>query len=65
MAEPVLVEFTQLNGQHISVNLSLIAHLEPSDAGTIITFTNGHIILVTESFDLVSEYLNPEKQAGE
>lgn len=65
MSDPIIAEFTQLDGCPISVNLSLVLHWEPSDDHTRIVFSDSPAIVVQESYDAVSEELNPERQAGD
>ena len=65
MADPIIAEFTQLDGNPISVNLSLVFHWEPSGENTVIVFSDDSDLTVRESYDAVSEVLNPERQAGD
>jgi len=47
------------------VNLSLVFHWEPSGENTVIVFSDDSDLTVRESYDAVSEVLNPERQAGD
>ncbi|MCW2393521.1 hypothetical protein [Sphingobium sp. B11D3A] len=65
MPDPIIAEFTLDDGNPVSVNLALVTHWAPSDDNTIIFFGEGADLVVRESYDEVSEILNPERQAGE
>lgn len=55
-------ELTQISGAPISVNLSRVLHWQPAGEGTMIVF-GARGVKVKESYDSVSEALNPERQA--
>lgn len=65
MPDPIIAEFTLDDGNPVSVNLSLVTHWAPADDNTIIYFSDDQNLVVREPYDVVSEYLNPERQAGE
>jgi flagellar protein FlbD len=62
-----MVTLTRLNGTSVCINVFLIIHLE-STPDTMITFTNGHHLLVRESVDEVVAasvtYLSRLRQEG-
>ena len=65
MADPIIAEFTLDDGNPVSVNLSLVTQWVPAGDNTIITFSDGKTLVVIDDYDWVSEYLNPERQAGD
>lgn len=60
----VVAEFTLADGNPITVNLQHVGSFQPADDGTLLIFVDGRHESVQESYDVVAETLNPERQAG-
>ncbi|MBB4860388.1 hypothetical protein HNO88_003731 [Novosphingobium chloroacetimidivorans] len=64
MIELQTITLTLADGKPIQVVVAHLAAWIPSDEGTLLLFVGGGTQTVSEDFDLVSEMLNPEQQAG-
>lgn len=56
-------ELTLADGNPVTINSELITCFHPADDGTCIVFVAGGCVEVRESYDVVSELFNPERQA--
>lgn len=60
----MIAEFTLHDGNPVSINLEQIDYFQPSDDGTLVVFADGRQLELQESYDVVAEVMNPERQAG-
>lgn len=61
----MIAEFFLQDGNPVSINLDQVDYFQPSDDGTLIVFSDGRTLELTDSYDAVAEVLNPERQAGD
>lgn len=64
MIELQPIALTLSDGSPIAIVVAHITCWQASDDGTLIGMTGGGCEQVNEDFDVVSEMLNPEQQAG-
>ena len=63
----LMIQLTQADGKPVAVNPNVIATVQPSDDGTLITLSSGKAFDVRESFAAVSKALGTtaiEDEAG-
>jgi len=59
-----IVRFTSLDRKPVSVNLDAVAFFEASDGHTRIVFSTGVDLTVSETYDDVTNLINPPREMG-
>lgn len=60
----MIAEFSLLDGNPVTINMDQMDYFQPSDEGTLVVFADGRTLELIDSYDVVAEVMNPERQAG-